>query len=166
MFTKLAVIAGLIFIATPTPGHTAPEPKAFVIGKTNVADNLIRESKRTKLQTSVTKAITRVNKTSYVFSGSNVNGWDCSGLVRWIYKQAGVVLPHSADKQAHKGKRVGEPKRGDIIAFAYKGSTEFYHVAIYLGEGLMLHADRSSKTTVIEPVANYKTSQIRFIRVL
>ncbi len=166
MFTKLTIITGLVLALLPGTTQAAQQPKAFVIGKTNVADNLIRESKRTKLQTSVTKAITRVNKTSYVFSGSNVNGWDCSGLVRWIYKQAGVVLPHSADKQAHKGARVSTPQRGDIIAFAYKGSTEFYHVAIYLGEGLMLHADRSSKTTVIEPVANYKTSQIRFIRVL
>lgn len=166
MFIKLAVIAGLILTATPAPGHTAPEPKPFVIGKINVADNLIRESKRNRLQTSVTKAIKQVNQTRYVFTGSTPAGWDCSGLVRWVYKQAGVVLPHSADKQAHKGTRVSKPKRGDIVAFAYKGSTDFYHVAIYLNSGLILHADRSTGRTVIEPLSNFESSQIRFIRVL
>lgn len=166
MFTKLAVIATLIFIATPAAGHTEPAPKVSTTSKINVADNLIRESKRSKLQTSVTKAIERVHKTRYVFTGSTPAGWDCSGLVRWVYKQAGVVLPHSADKQAHKGTRVSKPQRGDIVAFAYKGSTDFYHVAIYLNSGLILHADRSTGRTVIEPLSNFKASQIRFIRVL
>lgn len=166
MFTKLAVITALILASTPIPGHSTQQPKPFVIGKTNVAEQLIRESKRSQLQTSVTKAIKQVNKTRYVFTGSTPAGWDCSGLVRWVYKQAGVVLPHSADKQAHKGSRVSKPKRGDIVAFAYKGSTDFYHVAIYLNAGLILHADRYTGRTVIEPLTNFESSQIRFIRVL
>jgi len=87
-------------------------------------------------------------------------------MVRWIYEQAGVVLPHSADKQAHVGVRVSEPKRGDIVAFAYKGRTDFYHTGIYLGEGLILNANREYGTTVVEPLSNFRASEIRFIRVL
>ena len=64
---------------------------------------------------------TRVEKTSYVFSGSSPNGWDCSGMVRWTYNQFGLELPHSANKQGHVGTRVSEPKVGDIVVFAYQG---------------------------------------------
>ena len=103
---------------------------------------------------------------SYVFSGDTPAGWDCSGLVRWVYKQAGIVLPHSADKQGHLGTRVSTPKRGDIVVFAYQGRTDFYHAAIYLGDGLILNANREYRTTVIEPLNNFRRSQIRFIRVL
>ena len=166
MITKLTAVSCLVLALLPGTTQAATNLTTTKVTKQDVVKALILDSKRSDLQDSVTKAITRVHKTGYVFSGSTPAGWDCSGLVRWVYKNAGVVLPHSADKQAHKGKRVSEPKRGDIIAFAYKGSTDFYHVAIYLGQGLMLHADRSRHTTVIEPVANYTSSQIRYIRIL
>lgn len=166
MITKLTAVSCLVLALLPGTTQAAQQNKTIHINKHDVVHELILDSKRSQLQTAVNKAIKQVHKTAYVFAGSTPAGWDCSGLVRWTYKQAGVVLPHSADKQAHKGKRVSKPKRGDIIAFAYKGSTDFYHVAIYLGQGLMLHADRSNHTTIIEPVNNYVTSQIRYIRIL
>jgi cell wall-associated NlpC family hydrolase len=109
---------------------------------------------------------TRVGKTSYVFSGSSPNGWDCSGMVRWTYGQFGLEIPHSANKQGHLGERVSEPKVGDIVVFAYTGSTDFYHSAIYIANGEIVHAHQQRGTTVIEPLSNYKTSQIRFIRLV
>jgi cell wall-associated NlpC family hydrolase len=132
----------------------------------DIVKQLKLSTARQQLPKQVVKLTKQVNRTPYVFSGSSKQGWDCSGLVRYLYKQVGVVLPHSADKQAHKGIRVSQPKRGDIVAFAYKGSTNFYHVAIYLNDGLIIHANQSSGTTVIEPLSAYKTSQIRFIRIL
>lgn len=166
MITKIAIILGCVTIATPTTPAVQAQVKPNVVQQVDVAQNLIRASQRTKLKTAVKQAIQRVHKTSYVFSGSTISGWDCSGMVRWIYEQAGVVLPHSADKQAHVGVRVSEPKRGDIVAFAYKGRTDFYHTGIYLGEGLILNANREYGTTVIEPLSNFRRSEIRFIRVL
>jgi len=121
---------------------------------------------RHKLQVGVTKAIARANKTRYEFSGDTPYGWDCSGLVRWVYKQSGVVLPHSANAQGHLGARVSIPKRGDIVVFAYPGRKDFNHAAIYLGQGLILDANRGFGMTVIEPLTNFRDSQIRFIRVL
>jgi cell wall-associated NlpC family hydrolase len=109
---------------------------------------------------------TRVGRTSYVFSGASPRGWDCSGLVRWTYERFGLELPHSADKQAHLGKRVSNPVPGDIVVFAYNGSTNFYHAAIYIGNGKIINAHYEADTTIIQPLTDYKGSQIRFVRVI
>jgi len=109
---------------------------------------------------------TRVGRTSYVFSGSSTRGWDCSGMVRWTYKQFGITLPHSANKQGHLGSRVSNPNVGDIVVFAYNGSSNFYHSAIYIGGNKIINANYGSGTTIVEPLTNYKHSQIRFVRVL
>ena len=132
--------------------------------------NLKRELYKSKQKYLLPKVVayvtTRANKTPYVFSGSTTSGWDCSGLVRYTYKRIGITLPHSADAQAHTGKRVSNPKSGDIVVFAYKGRTDFYHAAIYLGNNLIINANREYGTTVIEPLSNFKHSQIRFVRIL
>jgi cell wall-associated NlpC family hydrolase len=136
----------------------------------SVAQSFIKAAKIKKNTVQMKKVIkylkTRVGKTSYVFSGSSPRGWDCSGMVRWTYERFGIELPHSANKQGHIGTRVSKPKLGDIVVFAYNGSTSFYHSAIYIGNGKIVHAHQQRNTTVIEPLSNYKTSQIRFVRVV
>ena len=109
---------------------------------------------------------TRVHRTSYVFSGSSPRGWDCSGMVRWTYEQFGLEIPHSANKQAHIGERVSDPNVGDIVVFAYAGSTNFYHSALYIGNGRIINAHYEAGTTIIQPLTDYKRSQIRFVRVV
>jgi cell wall-associated NlpC family hydrolase len=114
-----------------------------------------------------TKHLVRfADKTPYVFSGSTTFGWDCSGMVVWTYKKIGISLPHSADKQAHIGKRVSKPRVGDIVVFAYSGSTDFYHSAIYLGNGKIINANRMYGTTKIQLLSDFHKSQIRFVRVI
>ena len=115
----------------------------------------------------VVKALkNRVGKTPYVFAGSSPYGWDCSGMVRWAYLELGKELPHSATKQAHSGKRVKTPKVGDIVAFAYKGYSGFYHSAIYIGNGKVVNANRGFKGTFIEPLTNYKGNRIVYVRIM
>ena len=143
-----------------------PKPAVAETKQINLAKELKRKQAKHDLQKVITYLTTRVNKTRYVFSGTNTYGWDCSGMVRWVYKQVDITLPHSANKQAHLGKRVTTPQRGDIVVMAYKGRTDFYHAAIYLGDGLLINANREYGTTVIEPVSNFKSSQIRYVRVL
>jgi cell wall-associated NlpC family hydrolase len=129
--------------------------------------NQAKENRNTdKMRQTVIQLMRRVNKTSYVFSGSTPYGWDCSGMVKWTYKQFGLELPHSADKQAHIGERVSDPKLGDIVVMAYKGSTNFYHSGIYIGKGKIVNAHYEAGTTIIQPLTDYKNSQIRFVRVV
>ena len=130
------------------------------------AKEIRQQAKRDKLKRVVTYLTTRVHKTAYVFSGSTISGWDCSGMVRYTYKRLGITLEHSANKQAHSGTRVSKPRVGDVVVFAYKGSTQFYHSAIYLGNDLVINANALYKTTVIQPLSDFSKSQIRFVRVI
>jgi cell wall-associated NlpC family hydrolase len=132
----------------------------------SLAKEFQAKQKRIKLKKIVTYLTTRVHKTAYVFSGSSIYGWDCSGMVRYAYKGLGITLPHSANKQAHVGTRVSKPKIGDIVVFAYQGSTNFYHSALYIGNDLIINANAMYKTTVIQPLTDFKQSQIRFVRVI
>lgn len=171
-----AGILSLTLISCSTPQSIAiesPVSKAIKVptfASVYSAKVLIKNAKinsnTTHMKKIIMKIMHRVNKTPYVFSGSNIYGWDCSGMVRWTYKHFGLELPHSANKQAHVGKRVSVPKVGDIVVFAYKGSTNFYHSAIYIGKGKIVNAHYEADTTIIQPLTDYKDSQIRFVRVV
>lgn len=83
----------------------------------------------------------RVGKTPYVFSGSGLYGWDCSGMVRWAYQEYfGLDLYHGATTQSKSGERTKQPKLGDLVVLSYHGSSSAYHVGIYLSEDKMIHA--------------------------
>jgi murein DD-endopeptidase len=83
----------------------------------------------------------------YRFGGSSPTGFDCSGLIQYSYKQAGVSLPRSTDEQL----RLSQPLRGshlragDLLFFDQEGKKKS-HVGIYLGEGRFVHAPSSGKT--------------------
>ena len=81
-----------------------------------------------------------VGNNRYVYSGSTPSGWDCSGLVMWTYEQMGIQLPHSATDQGNLGTKVDEPRIGDVVVFGYPGRKDWYHSAIYIGDGKAIHA--------------------------
>lgn len=175
MSIRLALIAVMVLSISPSNAATVTEvatvqvqavkPDLKTIAILN-AKEIRQQAKRDKLKRVVSYLTTRVHRTSYVFSGSTISGWDCSGMVRYAYKRLGVTLPHSANKQGHAGTRVSKPRVGDIVVFAYQGSTSFYHSAIYLGNGLIINANQMYKTTIIQPLTDFKNSQIRFVRVI
>lgn len=153
------------------------------VSSKNVVENkkstdVLKLERNHRLMTKLVKYLgTREHRTPYVFSGSNTYGWDCSGLVVWLYEHFSITLPHSADKQAHVGKRVSldDVRVGDIAVYAYSGSTNFYHSSIVYKiktnkDGKkkiwIVHANRSTGTTNIEPISIFKKSQIRFVRVV
>lgn len=158
----LAVFLSLNFGASIHSQVEAKEPKPVT---RDLNKELFRRHAYQQFGKVVNYLTTRVHRTANVFSGDQVSGWDCSGMVRWAYKQVGITLPHSANKQGHLGVRVAIPKRGDIVVFAYPGRTDFNHAAIYLGQGLIIDANSGFGTTIIEPLSNFKNNQIRFVRV-
>ena len=83
----------------------------------------------------------------YRYGGATPAGFDCSGLVLYSYKQAGVSVPRSTEhlrKQAHVIK-ASELKRGDLLFFDQEGKKNS-HVGIYLGDGTFVHAPSSGKS--------------------
>jgi len=100
------------------------------------------------------KVLTRLERTAgrtwYAFSGSTPDGWDCSGLVAWTYKQMGVRLPHSAGAQSEQGIFVKNPVPGDVVAYYYRGYPVASHTGIYIGDGKVIHALKPGTVTRIE----------------
>lgn len=83
----------------------------------------------------------------YRLGGAGPNVWDCSGLTKAAYAAAGIGIgTHSATNQyytlAGRGKAVslGSIQRGDLLFWGWGG--DYYHVAIYLGDGRILEAPR------------------------
>jgi cell wall-associated NlpC family hydrolase len=78
----------------------------------------------------------------YVWGGeSPESGFDCSGLVQYVYKQLGVQLPRVTDQQFEVGRAVGrhELRTGDIVFF--RDPTGYiHHEGLYLDNGRFLHA--------------------------
>ena len=82
----------------------------------------------------------------YRYGGSSPAGFDCSGLVQYSYKQAGVSLPRSTDELLRSSTplRGMNLRRGDLLFFDQDG-TKKSHGAIYLGDGRFVHAPSSGK---------------------
>lgn len=80
----------------------------------------------------------------YVWGGTSLtNGVDCSGFTMQIMAQYGVYLPHSSRGQAGYGRSVStsELQPGDLIF--YGSGSSISHVAIYIGNGQIVHASNS-----------------------
>ncbi|MEV4616411.1 NlpC/P60 family protein [Kitasatospora sp. NPDC049258] len=74
----------------------------------------------------------------YVYGSTGPRTFDCSGLMYWSWRQAGVTLPRTSQAQASAGQRIslGEARPGDLVIF-YK---DMHHVGMYAGGGVVVHA--------------------------
>ena len=84
----------------------------------------------------------------YVWGGTSLtNGADCSGFTLSIYKKYGVSLPHHAASQAQLGTKVdyNSAQPGDLVFYAKNGRIN--HVAIYIGNGQVIHASSPKKAS-------------------
>lgn len=89
-------------------------------------------------------------------------GWyDCSSLVYRLYKEAGIILNETAStqgKQCYQKAQIINKKDlqpGDLIFYSYEDNGQFRnisHVAIYVGDGKMVHAANPSRGVVLDPL--------------
>lgn len=85
----------------------------------------------------------------YKYGAKGPNRFDCSGLVYYSYRKAGISVPRTSDAQARKAHRIKRKnmKRGDLMFFHNGGNV--YHVAVFAGwhkgKRRMIHAPSSGK---------------------
>jgi len=82
----------------------------------------------------------------YVWAGASPSGFDCSGLVQYVFAQAGVSLPHNAAAQYGYGVPVSRDalQMGDLVFFDGLG-----HNGIYIGGGQFIHAPHTGDVVKI-----------------
>ena len=106
----------------------------------------------------VQAALTRVGS-PYSWGGSGPNAFDCSGLVMWAFQQAGISLPHSSQALARGGQPVdmSQMQPGDVVNYYSDAS----HSAIYIGDGMMVHASTYGTPVRVAPVNNAPIYNVR-----
>ena len=129
------------------PGDVAP-PEGAVLPGGPGGEGLV----------AVQAALTRIGS-PYSWGGSGPSAFDCSGLVMWAFQQAGIALPHSSQALAHGGQAVdmSQIQPGDVVTYYSDAS----HAAIYIGDGMMVHASTYGTPVRVAPVNNAPIYNVR-----
>ncbi|MEU8291376.1 NlpC/P60 family protein [Streptomyces pseudogriseolus] len=94
----------------------------------------------------------------YVWGANGPAGFDCSGLTQWAYAQAGVALPRTSQAQRYAGRQVplSEARPGDLVLYRSDAS----HVAMYMGDGQVIHAPYPGAPVRYDPVGMMPVSSV------
>ena len=96
--------------------------------------------------------------TPYRWGGSSTaTGFDCSGMIQFVYKNAlDVSLPRTARDMAAASRKIpdNQLKAGDLVFFNTGGSSQYSHVGLYIGNGEFIHAPSSGKTIKTEKLSS------------
>lgn len=99
----------------------------------------------------------------YVYGSSSATAFDCSGFTMYVYKAAGINLPHSASEQSKKGLAISKKdlKAGDLVFFETSGRG-ISHVGIYIGDNKFIHASSGAGRVVTTSLSDdYYESRYR-----
>ena len=114
----------------PAP-QPKPEPRPANDTNTVSAQNAILAAARSQLGV------------PYVWGGTTPgSGLDCSGLVQYCYRQAGISLPRVSEAQGGVGTRTDNPQPGDMVCYGH-------HIGIYIGSGQMIHAPKPGEVVTV-----------------
>jgi peptidoglycan DL-endopeptidase CwlO len=148
--------AAAFFSLAPAGGGTAPvaaaAPAAPVVTtavQTVAATTAL--SPAAMRAAAMSTALAQVGK-PYRYGATGPSAFDCSGLTSFAFKQAGITLPRTSRAQSTVGSPVSRDdlQPGDLVFF-YKPVS---HVAIYIGNGQVVHASTSGQPVKISPLGN------------
>jgi cell wall-associated NlpC family hydrolase len=151
---SLALVPPAAVAATPASLATMASP-ARLPGSVPLTTGRATRPEPTPLGQRAVRLAARELGAPYRYGGSSPSGFDCSGLVTYVYGQLGVQLPHNAAAQYAFGRAVGlsrlEP--GDLVFFHGLG-----HVGLYIGRGRIIHAPQTGERVEIQSLASRRGS--------
>jgi len=153
------------------PDGTIIKGKKIKHSRNSFFDDLIKEQKKLLAQIKanpknrynkniIVKSAKKYLGGRYVWGGTNPNGFDCSGYVKYLYEQQGIELPRTAYEQSKVGKLVkkSELKKGDLLFFLTdkKRHIPITHVGMYIGNDKFIHAASRKKGIIISSLSKSK----------
>jgi len=131
----------------PTPGARPLNPERLAAAEPAPAVEVdeVREAERITARV-VDVAVESIG-TPYEWGGTDANGFDCSGLIRFAYAALGIQVPRTSAEQLRAGSPVVlEPARlrpGDVLGFSGDLSGRTDHVGLYIGGDEFIHSSSS-----------------------
>jgi cell wall-associated NlpC family hydrolase len=112
---------------------------------------------KTHGQVALDAAMTKLGA-PYVYGAAGPNAFDCSGLVKWAYQQAGIEVPRTSYAQLAAGTPVSLDilQPGDVVLF-YGGG----HAGLYAGDGNVIHASTAGTPVKIAPISSMPVAGAR-----
>ncbi|MCL1893030.1 MAG: NlpC/P60 family protein [Holophagaceae bacterium] len=121
----------------------------YLIAPESLAGALIGDS---RAETGIRKSLITTAESylgvPYRWGGTSAQtGFDCSGLSQSVYKLNGLSIPRTSREQYSKGRAVTKNnlRGGDLLFFSTSKGTNVSHVAIYIGDGIFIHAPSSGQ---------------------
>ena len=112
-------------------------------------------STSTRIKTVLQRAFALLG-TPYRWGGSSPdNGFDCSGLVGYVFRSIGIDLPRVSRAMANEGVAITDRTalaEGDLVFFGRRGRVD--HVGIYVGDGKFLHAPRTGRDVTVSSLTS------------
>ena len=119
---------------------------AVSVSTLNNSNNSLASSKAQKIISTAKQYL----GVPYVWGGTSPSGFDCSGLVYYVFQQHGIHLNRTAATQYQHGTYVSKSnlRPGDLVFFQNTYKAGISHVGIYVGNGQFLHASSSQGVTI------------------
>ncbi|MFD4368953.1 C40 family peptidase [Rhodococcus sp. NPDC058521] len=160
---RRAVVAGALALSATAlaagPALAEPSPISGSSSGSSSGSAVIPMPIPTPTGLAALAAATTQTGKPYLWGGTGPNAWDCSGLVQWAFRQAGVNLPRTTWEQTEVGAHIPlwALAPGDVVVLNRDAS----HIGIYAGFGQVFNAHSPGVPVGLTPLSNWEIYDIR-----